>query len=120
MRVDYKDLTNKLTEFDTINITADLSSCLWFSIDEIELTKKRDSLKVDIRVYQYDEPEIHEIIWISQKDTLWSFNTLLNENSYRIKDSLGTKFLHLTVKHKQDSLCFYTKGLTDLNKFIND
>ncbi|MCF1192354.1 hypothetical protein LRR18_12235 [Mangrovimonas sp. AS39] len=115
---DYKELTNKITELDTIKIWADLSSCMWMTTEKIILTKSNDSLNIELKVVQMMDPEITELIRIHENDTSWNFNSFLKKNKDRLVKTEERDEVNLKIKHNSDSLEFYTGNLGDLNSFI--
>ncbi|WP_435623577.1 hypothetical protein [Flagellimonas sp.] len=120
LKTDFTELTDKITELDTIKIWADLSSCMWMTTEKITLTKSNDSLYIELKVVQMMDPEVTEVIKIHEKDTTWSFNKFLTNNKERILKTEERDEVNLTIKHNSDSIKFYTGNLGDLNSFIGN
>mgnify|MGYP003632135393 CR=1 FL=1 len=120
---DYTELTNKITELDTIKIWVGLSQCLFQGVEKLTITREKDSLKV--------QPEFAESmvvgakfkkikpVFISVNDTTWKFNEFLKRNKNRLNlDSL--KYGRLQITYKKKRLNFMTDGLGDNAKFLID
>lgn len=119
----YAELTNKMTELDTIKVWMNLSQCMFEGIEKLTITRKNDSIKI--------QPEFAEslvvgtefkkikTITISVNDTVWKFNEFLKRNGYRLQsDSL--KYGRLQITLNEEKLNFFTHGLGDSGKFLID
>lgn len=96
-----------MTELDTIEIYANTSSCQWFCVERIILTKNNDSLSIGLNVTQMHDPEVSEAIKISGNDTTWSFNELLVNNKDRILKTDEREKIVMSIRHRSDTLNFY-------------
>ncbi len=123
LKRDFIELTNKITELDTIKIWTDLSQCMYEAIEKLKITRKGDSLKI--------QPEFTESmlldaeytktkpIMISVNDTVWKFNSFLKRNLKRVNtDSL--KYGRLQISLNKERINFMTDGLGDSARFLID
>ena len=120
LKSDFTELTKKMTKLDTIKIWANLSSCMWMCTEKMILTKSNDSLIIDLKVIQMRDPEVSETIKIHINDSIWNFNKFLNNNKDRLLKTTERNEINLSIRHKSDSIDFYTGNLGDLNRFIQD
>ncbi|WP_157823368.1 hypothetical protein [Olleya sp. 1-3] len=123
LKSDFTELTNKMTELDTIKIWTNLSQCMYEGIEKLKITRKGDSLKI--------QPEFTESMFvgaeytktkpikISVNDTVWKFNSFLKRNLKRVNmDSLEYGRLQITLK--KERINFMTNGLGDSAIFLID
>lgn len=123
LKSDFTELTNKMTEVDTIKVWTNLSQCTYEGIEKLKITRNGDSLKI--------QPEFTESmivgaeftktkpIIISTNDTVWKFNSFLKRNSKRVNtDSL--KYGRLQITLNKERINFMTDGLGDSAKFLID
>ncbi len=123
---DITDFKTKMTELDTIKVFFDHSVCTYEGYERIEITKQSDSIKVrtEFKELTFDENKnsewnlIYEIK-MSETDTIWQFDKFIERNSHR-KISDDKKRGILIVEYKKDTVQFFTNGLVDLNRFLED
>lgn len=119
----YAELTNKMTELDTIKVWMNLSQCMFEGIEKLTITRKNDSIKIQPEFaesmlvgteFKKEKPTI-----ISVNDTIWKFNEFLERNENRLEsDSL--KYGRLQITLRNEKLNFFTHGLGDSGKFLID
>ena len=123
LKKDYAELTNKLTELDTINVWMNLSQCTYQGIEKLTITRKKNSIKIqpefaESMIVGTEFIKEKEII-ISVNDTIWKFNEFLKRNENRLQsDSL--KYGRLQITLNSEKLNFFTHGLGDSGKFLFD
>ncbi|MFI8380581.1 hypothetical protein [Leeuwenhoekiella sp. NPDC079379] len=123
LKKDYVELTNKLTELDTIKVWMNLSQCTYQGIEKLTITRKKDSIKIqpefaESMIVGTEFIKEKEII-ISVNDTIWKFNEFLKRNENRSQsDSL--KYGRLQITLNSEKLNFFTHGLGDSGKFLFD
>ena len=123
LKKDYVELTNKLTELDTIKVWMNLSQCTYQGIEKLTITRKNDSIKIqpefaESMIVGTEFVKEKEII-ISVNDTIWKFNEFLKRNENRLQpDSL--KYGRLQITLNSEKLNFFSHGLGDSGKFLFD
>ena len=120
---DYRELTNKLTELDTIKVWMNLSQHVYQGIEKLTITRKKDSLKIQSEFAESmivgTEFKKSNPIMISVNDTIWKFNEFLKRNENRLQsDSLEHGRLQITLN--LEKLNFFTHGLGDSGSFLID
>jgi len=120
---DYTELTNKMTELDTIKVWMNLSQCMFEGIEKLTITRKNDSIKIQPEFAESmvagTEFKKEKPIMISVNDTIWKFNEFIKRNDNRLQsDSLKYGRLQITLNNKK--LNFFTHGLGDSGKFLID
>ena len=120
---DYTTFRKSMTESDTIIVWMDMSVCLYQGMEKFDITKEKDSLKVQL---YFKESAFSDKEYIEQKtikiplnDTIWNFEKFLIENKNRIKPNDKNK-PNFAMYSDTSKLYFYTYGLSDLNRFIID
>jgi hypothetical protein len=119
----YAELTNKMTELDTIKVWMNLSQCMFEGIEKLTITRKNDSIKIQPEFAESmvvgTEFKKEKPITISVNDTIWKFNEFLERNKNRLQsDSL--KYGRLQITLNNEKLNFFTYGLGDSGKFLID
>lgn len=123
---DLGEFKNKMTDVDTIKLFFDHSVCTYEGLERIEITKKSDSLKVrslfkELTFKDHNDPE-WQIMYeksISENDTVWPLHMFIARNNHR-QNSTSQHRRILSITHHSDTLNFYTDGLADLNRFLQD
>ncbi|MDT0644976.1 hypothetical protein RM553_19240, partial [Zunongwangia sp. F363] len=118
LKNDFAQLSSKLTNFDTVNISVDLSICTWERIEKIQLTKSNDSLKINLIVEDSDFEVQHQFFKIEENDSVWKIGNFLKNNENRLKTNDSDSSPRMVVFNKTDTLKYYTDGLVDSNNFI--
>ena len=113
------DFTSRMTEKDTVRITANLTMEYWVRIDELILTKKNNELILQTTI---KEDTTFERKFQMRKNTLAELNLKNTENEFerhfltnfrRTKiDSNGDNWIYRIINQK-DTLKFHTVGLGD-------
>ncbi|GAA0744617.1 hypothetical protein GCM10009431_18930 [Gaetbulibacter jejuensis] len=126
LKTDLTDFKKKMTELDTIKVFFDHSVCTYEGFERIEITKKSDSIKVRTEFKELTFNENQNPNWnlvyekkISETDTIWQFEKFIERNSNR-KTSDEKERGILIVANKKDTIQFFTNGLVDLNRFLED
>ncbi len=120
---DYKELTHKITELDTIKVWVNLSQCMFQGIEKLTLTRINDAIKIasEFAESMVVGTEFKKLkpITISVHDKNWKFNEFLKRNENRLQaDSL--KYGRLQITLNDEKLNFFTHGLGDSGKFLID
>ena len=118
---DYAELTNKMTELDTIKVWMNLSQCMFQGIEKLKITKRGDSIKIQPEFAESaivgTEFKKYNPIILSVNDTVWKFNEFIKRNENRLEtDSLKYGRMQITSNNKR--LNFMTEGLGDSAKFM--
>lgn len=121
---DFKDFKSKMEEVDTLEIWFDHSVCTYQGYEKLQITKFSDSIKIKSRFKELsysNDPEWEEIYErnISISDTTWKFEKFLERNKSRIKND-SNDYPQLQMKYKDQKIGFFTEGLVDLNRFLED
>lgn len=123
LKKDYSQLTNKMTEMDTIKVWMDLSLCMNPGIEKLTITREKDSLKIqpEFAVSMVEKLEFikQKTIRISIKDTVWKLNEFLKRNEKRVKSD-SSKYGRLQITHNAEKLNYFTDGLVDSGEFLID
>jgi len=120
LKNDYRELTSKMTNLDTVQISTDLSICGWDRQESIQLTKSNDSLEVHLTIKDVEFGNSNQIVKLSQKYSNWNIGSFLIENQNRIEIQNTESNPRMIVSSKADSLKLYTNGLVDGNQFIGN
>ena len=115
---DFAELTKKMTNSDTVEISTVLSICTWERKETIQITKSDDSLKIDLTINDDNYETQHQIFKISKKDSIWKIGNFLKSNEKRLKSSKTDSYPRMIVFDREDTLKYYTGGLVDSNHFI--
>ena len=123
LKSDYRELTKKMTELDTIKVWMNLSQHTYQGIEKLTITRKNDSLEIQPEFAESmivgTEFKKSKPITISVNDTIWKFNEFLKRNENRLQsDSL--KYGRLQITLNSEKLNFFTHGLGDSGKFLID
>lgn len=124
LKSDYNDFKLKMEANDTIEIWFDHSVCTYQGYEKLQITKFSDSIKIKSRFKELsysNDPEWEEIYErnISISDTTWKFEKFLERNKSRIKND-SNDYPQLQMKYKDQKIGFFTEGLVDLNRFLED
>ncbi len=120
-----RDLTQfkqKMTKLDTIVIWFNHSVCTKVGYEKMEITKKKDSIKI-VSLYKDDffsKDSEWKFVYekqISEIDTVWKMEDFLINNMNR-QCSNEKEFGTLRVSHNENRIHYFTKGLIDLNYFM--
>jgi hypothetical protein len=113
------DFTSRMTEKDTVHITANLTMEYWVRIDELILTKKNNELILQTTI---KEDTTFERKFQMRKNTLAELNLKNSNNEFeqhfltnfrRTKiDPNGDNWIYRII-NQNDTLKFYTVGLGD-------
>ena len=120
LKNDYAQLTKKMTNSDTIEISTDLSICTWERQETMQITKSDDCLKIDLTINDADYETQHQIFKISNNDSIWKIGKYLKRNENRLKSPKPDSYPRMIIFNKKDTLKYYSDGLIDSNKFIAD
>uniref|UniRef100_UPI00054D2DA9 hypothetical protein n=1 Tax=Altibacter lentus TaxID=1223410 RepID=UPI00054D2DA9 len=126
LKKDLTDFKKKMTELDTLKIFFDHSVCTYEGYERIEITKHSDSIKVRTEFKELTFNDNKNPDWnlvyekkISEKDTVWEFEKFIERNAQRKTSDDKTRGI-LIVQNKKDTIQFFTNGLVDLNRFLED
>ena len=123
LKKDYSQLTNKMTEMDTIKVWMDLSLCMNPGIEKLTITREKDSLKIqpEFAVSMVEKLEFikQKTIRISINDTVWKLNEFLKRNEKRVKSD-SSKYGRFQITHNAEKLNYFTDGLGDSAEFLID
>ncbi len=122
---DIADFKNKMTESDTIKLWIDHSVCTYVAYERIIITKKSGLIKIQSEFNEntFKPERVWNIMYqkeISVSDTIWKIESLFKRNSHRLKLKGNKNYGTLQVSYKDTKLHYFTKGLVDLNKFLED
>ena len=124
LSTDYIEYKTRMSENDTINVFVNHSICTYQGYERIKIINKRDSLKIIDEYLEktYDKhPEWKSafIKTISKNDTIWNFEHFLKINERRtISDD--KKHGRIQVSYKHDTIHYYSYGLIDALKFMEE
>ncbi|MCD8455250.1 hypothetical protein G1K75_12425 [Tenacibaculum finnmarkense] len=112
------DFTSRMTEKDTVRITANLTMEYWVRIDELILTKKNNELVLQTTV---KEDTTYELKYQMRKNTLAELNIENSNNEF--EQHFQTNFKRTEIDsnrgwiyriiNQKDTLKFHTVGLGD-------
>ncbi|GAL82758.1 hypothetical protein JCM19274_2481 [Algibacter lectus] len=112
------DFTSRMTEKDTVRITANLTMEYWVRIDELILTKKNNELVLQTTV---KEDTTYELKYQMRKNTLAELN--IENSNYEFEQHFLTNFKRTEIEsnggwiyriiNQKDTLKFHTVGLGD-------
>ena len=126
LNTDLTDFKKKMTELDTLKIFFDHSVCTYEGYERIEITKQSDSIKIRTEFKELTFSENKKPEWnlvyekkISEKDTVWQFEKFIERNAQRKTSDDKTRGI-LIIQNKEDTIQFFTNGLVDLNRFLED
>lgn len=118
------DFKQKMTELDTLIISFDHSVCTYQGYETLEITKQSDSLRIVSHFYEMtfeENPRWEKVyeVQITNKDTSWGLEDFLKRNDSLTNFEKGQSAT-LIVTDKKDTIRYYTRGLLELNRFIED
>ncbi|WP_282149337.1 hypothetical protein, partial [Algibacter lectus] len=112
------DFTSRMTEKDTVRITANLTMEYWVRIDELILTKKNNDLILQTTI---KEDTTYELKYQMRKNTLAELN--FENPNYEFEHHFLTNFRRTKIDstgdwiyriiNQKDTLKFHTVGLGD-------
>ena len=121
---DFKDFKSKMEEVDTLEIWFDHSVCTYQGYEKLQITKSSDSIKIKSRFKELSYSDNSEWIEVYERnipitDTTWKIEKFLKRNENRIKKD-STDYPQLQLKYKDQKIEYFTNGLVDLNRFLED
>ncbi len=123
LKKDFKELTHKITELDTVIVWMDLSLCTSMGTEVLTLTRKNDSILIEQKYKEGLNVDLEykhgKNIKVSIHDTLWKFNAFLKRNENKITTDT-TKYGRLQIYHNNSKIHFITEKLGESGKFISD
>ncbi|MEY8868485.1 hypothetical protein AB9K24_03200 [Meridianimaribacter flavus] len=126
LKTDLIDFKKKMTDLDTIMVFFDHSVCTYEGYERIEITKNSDSIKVRSEFQELTFNENKNPEWnlvyekkISEKDTVWQLEKFIKRNANRRTSDKENRGI-LMIENKKDTIQFFTNGLVDLNRFLED
>ncbi|CAL65924.1 hypothetical protein [Christiangramia forsetii] len=124
LKSDFKDFKSKMEEVDTLEIWFDHSVCTYQGYEKIQITKFSDSIKIKSRFKELSYSDNSEWMKVYERniaisDTTWKIEKFLKRNKNRIKKD-SADYPQLQLKYKDQKIEYFTDGLVDLNRFLED
>lgn len=113
---DFSKFALKMENYDTLNIEVNLSNCLWFELDKLQITKTNDSIFIDMQEkIVMDERPIHfkKVHYELENDTL-SFEKMMTDLKMNNPENKGSAFFTLTNPKEKDTIVLSTSSLEEL------
>lgn len=118
LKSDFEELTSRMTTFDTVYISTDLSVCTMDRQEKIQITKLNDSIQVQLYIEDVEFGNQNQIVKISQNNNTWNIGNFLSESRNRLKPPNADSYPRMIISSKDDTIKLYTAGLADINNFI--
>lgn len=113
---DYSKFATKMENYDTLNIEVNLSNCMWFELDKLQITKTNDSIFIHLQEkIVMDEEPIHlkKVYYEIKNDTL-SFEKMMTDLSMSTSEKKGSAFFTITNPKEKDTIVLSTSGLEEI------
>ncbi len=120
LKTEFENLTKKMSDIDTIQMTMKLGMCNYKAIEEHIITRKNDSIIFNGKRIETETPITNfKEVKISITDSTLRLNEFIKKNKFRTENCFNDS-RRLTIKSDSTYIFFCSNGITNSFDFIMD
>ena len=118
LTTDFEELTKKMSDYDTIQLSMNLSLCVYMGYESHQITKCGDTLFFKGEKTEFVDKKIkYDEVKISVNDTNLKLDDFLKTNKFRVKNCYDNG-ARLILKSDTTAIYFFSRGLGNSSNLI--